>query len=216
MTSGIINRQDLNKLFYIILTLLTPTFLLGQYLTPDSSILRTNKVKKLTVKNCLDSSFCYTDEFEYNKKGLITKEAPGIVAVYSTWDYFNNGKVKTYYSKIYAPNNGDSIFIADHYHYDKNWKFKWIISDEYENGKVVSSKKNYKLRETNKIEGKRNQTGQVIEQDLGNLDFPCGIFFKGRHKIYYEYYDNGLLKNAKVFDEAGKLIINFAYNYGYY
>lgn len=194
---------------------MTPTILFGQYLTPDSSAIRTNKVKKLAVINCLDSSFCFTDEFEFNKKGLITKEAPGIVGVYSTRDYYDNGKLKTYYSKIHAPSNGDSIFVADHYHYDKNWKFKWIISDQYENAKVVSTDTIYKPRPIKKLEGKRNQKGQVIEQESGDLYFPCAKIFKGKHKIYYEYYDNGLLRNAKVYDDKEKLIINFAYNYDY-
>jgi len=146
----------------------------------------------------------------------MTKEAPGIVGVYSTWDYYDNGKLKTYYSKIHAPSNGDSIFIADHYQYDKNWKFKWIISDHYENAKVISSDTIYKPRPTKKLEGKRNQKGQIVEQELGDLYFPCTIIFKGKHKIHYVYFDNGLLKNAKVFDDNEKLIINFAYNYDYY
>jgi hypothetical protein len=206
----------LKRLFYTFIYLITPTILFGQYLTPDISVLRINKVKKLYINNCLDSSFCFTDEFEFNSKGLMTKEAPGIIGVYSTWDYYNNGKLKTYYSKIHAPSNGDSIYIADHYFYDKNWRFKWIISDKYDNAKVISTDTVYKLRLTKDISGKRNQKRQIIEQDLGDLYFPCAIIFKGRHKIYYDYFDNGLLKNAKVFDINEKLIINFEYKYEYY
>lgn len=206
----------MNRLFYILLCLLTPTILDGQYLIPDSSVLRINKVKKLTVINCLDSSFCFTDEFDFNKKGQMTKEAPGIVEDYSTWDFYDNGLLKTSYTKIHPASNGDSILKADHYHYDTNWKFKCIISDQYQYAKIVSTDTIFILRLTKMPESKHNQKGQVTEQELGDLHFPCAIVFKGRHKIYYEYYDNGLLINAKVIDETEKLIISFAYNYDYY
>jgi hypothetical protein len=206
----------LNKLFHLLLSLLIPAILFGQYLIPDSSVLQINGVKKLSVSNCLDSSFCFTDEFEFNKRGLVTKEAPGIIGVYSTWDYYENGKLKTYFSRIHAARNGDSVFIADHYYYDENWNFKWIISDQYENARVISTDTIFSNHEAKKTEGRRNQIGQIIEQDLGDLSFPCAIIFEGRHRIYYNYYDNKLLKSAKVLDENDKLLINFAYNYEYY
>lgn len=147
----------------------------------------------------------------------MTKEAPAMVAFYSTWEYYDNGNIKTYntlVSSLY--NNEDSIFLVDHYHYNKNWKFKWIISDQYKDGNIVSIDTLYKPRPGKKVEGIQNQKGQIIEQELGDLYFPCGNIFRGRHKIYYEYNDDGLLKSAKVLDDTEKLIINFAYSYEYY
>lgn len=207
----------MNRSVYIFLSLLTPTFASAQYyLTPENSVLRTNKVKKLTVLNCIDSSDCFMDVFEYNKLGLITKESPGIVAVYSEWVYYKNGKLKTYYSKVHPSGNGDSIFIAEHYYYDKNWKFQRMISSQFENAKIISIDTIYKPREDIEPSGKKNQKGQITQQELGDLYFPCAIHFEGKHKIIYEYFNNGLLQNAKIFDDKAKLLINFTYNYDYF
>jgi len=205
-------NKNLNRFLFIVF-LLVPSISNGQYITPDSKVLRTNKVKKLTVLNCLDSSFCYMDEYEYNKNGLIIKELPGVVAVYLTWDYYDDGKLKTYYSKTHSL---DSIFAADHYYYYKDGKFKYIISEHFEDSRIISTDTIYKLPETKKSEGKRNSKKQIIEQDLGDLHFPCGIEFNGKHKIQYEYLSNGLLLSARIFNSSGKLIINFSFSYDYF
>ena len=209
--------MNLNRILYILVFLSISTTLTGQNLTPDRKVLMSNKIKELTINNSLDTTLCYYDNFIINKKGQIIKEFQGKIDIYFEMDYYENGFYKTYSTKKLVPIDGDSIVNVSRYYYDKNSNLEKIISDNYNNGKPVKSDTiSYIKRHLEMPKFKYNHKKQIIEQTKTNLYYICDNFFKGNHKFIYDYYDNGLIKSAKVFNENNKMILHFIYKYKYY
>jgi len=203
----------IKKLYLIILLLTITQNVFGQYhLTNESSILKRCNVKSLTVNNCIGSG-CMKNYYEFNHDGYLIKEVRAIISVYWEWDYYDNGKIKTTYSKNHCCDN-DTIWSSTHYYYLENGELKNLIRKSYEDGRVVevdtiteehnSKKKNVELR---------NPNGQIIEQYLGDLCYPCGIIFKGKHKIRYTYLDNGLITNATISNMENEIIVDLEFKY---
>ena len=209
--------MNLNRILYILVFLSISTTLTGQNLTPDRKVLMSNKIKELTINNSLDTTLCYYDNFIFNKKGQIIKEFQGKIDIYFEMDYYDNGFYKTYSTKKLVPIDGDSIVKVSHYYYDKNPNLEKIVSYNYYKGKIAKIDTLYYTKGRQEIPKlKYNRKKQIIEQTKSFLYYPCDIFYNGNLKFIYDYYDNGLIKSAKVFNENNKMILDFIYKYKYY
>ncbi len=207
----------MRRVTYILFLTIYPILTFGQYLMDAESDLKHNKVKRLTVYNCIDSTDCIRDVYEYNRQGQLTKFMPGIVNLYEQNDYYANRKLKTLYVKYHCCKD-DTMYSAEHYFYNKRGKFKYSIKDQFENGKKIKTDTLFENADTKptQLDVKKNKKGEVVEQNVGVILFPCAIEYKGKHRIVYFYKPNGLFENAQVFDETDKLILNFNYNYEFY
>jgi len=184
----------------------------GQHILNDSTVLKTNKVISLVVNNCIDKqASCIRDRYEFNKNGQIVKNYPAVVAMFKKWEYLENGKLDAYYEISY--DSEDSLIYSEHYRYKSVGNLDHIIQSEY-NGNVVVGTDTVKIAQ--KIEqalGKRNSKGQIIEQQLGDLRYPCGIRYKGKHIIKYSYFSNGLIATGKIYNRDNELIVDLVYEY---
>ncbi|WP_421754625.1 hypothetical protein [Croceimicrobium sp.] len=185
----------------------------GYHLVNEDSTLSRNNIKSLTVKNCIGSS-CMEVNYEFNSLGLITKLAPAIINPYSTWEYYPDGRIKAKYSKNHCCDS-DTIFSSTHYEYGFNDNLKYVIYRSYKNGMVIKEDTLDKEKEVDlkNYPTIRNEIGQVIEQTLTDLYYPCGIVFKGTHRIRYHYLDNGLIDYGKIYNDQGELIVDLKYEY---
>lgn len=185
----------------------------GHHLVNRDSTLARNHVKSLIVKNCIGSA-CMEVLYKFNSQGRITKLAPEIIDPYSTWEYYPDGRIKAEYSKNHSWNS-DTLFASIHYEYKANDSLKHVIYRRYENGLVIKAdtlerERKYRVKNYPTV---LNAKGQVAEQTLGDLYYPCDVTFKGTHKIQYHYLENGLIDHAKIYDEQNELIVDLKYEY---
>lgn len=161
---------------------------------------------------------CIRDYYEFNRNGQIIKKAPVKINYYITWEYFENGKLKSTSTKQHCCDT-DSIQSSKLYYYKLNGELDYSIYKEYENGKMVKSDsilREKRVKEKNEIPTTRNDNKQIIEQELYDLFYPCGITFEGKHTIKYSYTSDGLLANGKIYSQQNKLIVDLKYEYEKY
>lgn len=89
------------------------------------------------------------------------------------------------YSKAnYADN--DTIFLTDHYVYGLSGGFKYILSEQYEEGRIVKTDTIVEPTKVKPERRKKNQKERIIQQDTNDPTSPCAlIFYKRRYKLLY-------------------------------
>jgi hypothetical protein len=190
----------------------------GQNLLNTESTLKQNQIKAINVYNCIDSGGCIMDHYEFNKNGQITMFKPAIVNPYWSWDYYPNGKVRFALFK-YKCCGDDTILNSKQYFYKSNGKLRYIIYIDYENGKPIkidTLRSGLNSPVDDKRKTVKNSLNQIIEQELGEIYYPCGIVFEGKNFIKYSYDKNGLITFGKIYNENDELIVDLKYVYQKY
>jgi hypothetical protein len=87
------------------------------------------------------------------------------------------------YSQLYG-NTNDTIFLTDHYVYGINGDFKYILSGQQEEGRVVKTDTIVKERKAKPETRKKNHKEQIIEQHTDGPGSPCALlFYTRRHEL---------------------------------
>lgn len=171
----------------------------------------------MVVKNCI-SSGCVADDFWYNQRGQITRYEPAVVNAYVVYTYRADGLLDVVYNLEHCC-EGDTIFSSRRHVYSKRGKLIRLERSHYEKNVRISTEK-LSLEEWQAKQRKSvyryNAQGQITAEELGNVYFPCGHVYKGKHRATYYYSENGLLARATIHNEAGDLIADLVYEYTFY
>lgn len=184
----------------------------AQNIMNDPYVIKSNRIKTLTIKNCLVNSSCFNDYYEFNECGQISLEMPAMIGSYGKYEYDENCRMTINWGLVHT-NKSDSVWRKSVYHYLSNDSIL-IVTYIYEAAQKVTIDSSLiskaKAEPANTI---KNKKGQVTQQSFGELDYPCGIHFDGNHICKYFYKKNGLINKDMVYNNKNELIINLDYEY---
>jgi hypothetical protein len=86
-------------------------------------------------------------------------------------------------------NTNDTIFLTDHYVYGVSGNFKYILSEQNEEGRIVKTDTIIEQIEIKPEKRKKNKKQQVIEQDRNDPASPCAILYKRRYTVINDYQE---------------------------
>jgi hypothetical protein len=87
------------------------------------------------------------------------------------------------YPQLYG-NTNDTIFLTDHYVYGISGDFKYILSGQQEEGRIVKTDTIIKQRKVKPETRKKHRKDQMIEQHTNDQASPCALLlYKRRSKI---------------------------------
>jgi hypothetical protein len=181
---------------------------------PESHVVRANKVKGLTVINCLKSSSCFEDNYRFNSCGEVAVEMPARIGFYMKYDYNEHCGLKTrwimnYSSKLdsvwqkieISPLGLDSLIGIRHaFDFDQPERIDTI---RYARNQHEPKNKKY------------DKEGHLLQHDWGDLHYPCGIDYSGPHIIKYKFDAKGLITHAVAYNEKNEVVVDLEYIYKY-
>jgi hypothetical protein len=198
-------------LHILFLTLIYKAGFSQQYLQNKPEVIIENNVTSLTIRNCLSKASCYTDYYEFNSCGKLSKEMPAMIGNYVKYEYNDKCNLLINWGMNHTQ-SADSIWRKAEYIYTTTDTI--LINSYFEDGKEISSDTSkFNSHHKTYLDLTINKKGQVIEYTNGDLYYPCGIHFVGRHKFKYSYSENGLITNAIIYNKAGEVIVNLEYTY---
>jgi hypothetical protein len=87
------------------------------------------------------------------------------------------------YPQLYG-NVNDTVFLTDHYVYGLSGDFKYILSEQQEEGRIMKTDTIVKQRKNKAETRKKNRKEQIIEQQTDGSGSPCALlFYKRRHEL---------------------------------
>ena len=166
--------------------------------------IKKHDVKQLIIQNCLSYNICFRDVYWFNACGEVELHDPPMVASIYKFSYDSDCKLK-------RMSAGHSDFQYSYLENDS------IQEDIYDNIKDTVSTLVYSNRF--KLSTERNPTsiynhqGEVIEEHMRDLIYPCGIEFYGNYRSEHNYHDNGLKDYVSIYDSLDSLVIELEYSY---
>ncbi|MEZ4847803.1 MAG: hypothetical protein R3B93_04075 [Bacteroidia bacterium] len=200
----------------LVLIIFSGAKVFSQHLINESEILKRNRIKSLTISNCFGSG-CIKNDYFFDENGQKIKFIPAVVNMYFEWEYDDKGRLKVEWVKNHCCNE-DTLQYSIHSFYDKKneMQISSRIRSTYENGKVIEEEKISAEKKRKEYPGKTNHKGQIIEQEVGPLSYPCGVYFEGNNRIQYYYAPSGLISGGEIYNESNEIIIELEYAYQRY
>lgn len=181
------------------------------YLMNSSDLIQKNKVKTLTVDNCLESAICYRDQYNFNSCGKIEKEFPAMVGFYVKYTYNEQCKLESSLQLLHGDNK-DSVYSKTNYFEIDGQQFKVVFDPNNPETKSDSIQVKSHIDKAYSI---REKEGLIESYKFKNLLFPCGIEFEGENTFMISYTKTGLIDKADVYNERMEKVLSLKYTYLY-
>ena len=203
----------MKRLSLILLVVLASVSAWGQNVSNDASVIKRNGIKSLTITNCIGNEGCFSEYYEFNACGEISLEIPPMVNSFAKMEYDKNCRLSVIWVMNHSPKT-DSIWRKAVYNYSDKDSIL-VANYYYENNKLTEKTDSYKISKV-KAEPKdavKDKQGRIIQHSQGDLNYPCGIHYKGSHTFKYTYNKNGLIAKAMVYNSKNELVVNLEYEY---
>ncbi len=195
-----------------LLSLFWSGMMYGQNFLPEPEVILENNVKSVEINNCLAESFCFQTHYEFGECGKYKLWNPSILGTYWEYEYDENCQTAIVYSKSknYGPND---LWVKELYLWDDTNSGS-IIRYEYDQKEdLINTDTNIFIMTEMDTKMINNSEGQLVEQVIGELRYPCGIIYKGEHTAKFEYSDNGLIEKVEIYNSKDSLIVDLTYEY---
>ena len=119
------------------------------------------------------------ESYEFNRDGQKIRFFPAVVAMYSTWEYYPDKKLKASFVK-YHDKGIDSIYSSRYYYYKINGEPDYRVDKLYENGVVIqSTKAPYSEKSKKNVPETRNKKRtDYPSRNRGNCTIPAAFILK--------------------------------------
>jgi hypothetical protein len=159
---------------------------------------------RLVVQNSLENSQCFEDEYKFNDCGEVEYHHPAMVATVYKYKYDSACRLI----------NMSAGFVDYNYKYLGNDSVQEDVFDNLSDSVPIwVSSTRFKQRSIQDPNSIYDDEGNVMEERMGKLIYPCGIEYPGEHRAVHFYKKNGLKDFVQIFDSLDKVIVEEKYLY---
>lgn len=175
-----------------------------------AQVIQENNIKTLIVQNCIEGGGCYKDAYTFNDCGEVKEFYPAMVGWYMEFEFDASCRIS---KKL--THSGDSEPRVTTYTYLENDSVLRHLSVPpiAEGEPHYYDTLKFKIVPCPPENPDYNEAGQLLRHDTGDLFFPCGYEFRGKHTANYTYTPEGLINQIVMRDSLGKMDVTLKYHF---